>query len=397
MPKPLDGLRVLELGQLIAGPFAAKMLGEFGAEVIKIEPPGTGDPLRKWRLLHDGTSVWWAVQSRNKKSVTLDLRKPQGVALFKRLVEKADVVLENFRPGTLERWGIGYDVLRKINPGLVMLRISAYGQTGPYRDKPGYARIAHAFSGLAYLAREPGGTPVIPGSTSLADYTSGLYGAVGVLMALRVRDRTGTGQVVDLGVYEPIFRMMDELVPSYGRSGFVREPLGADTVNIVPHSHYLSRDGRWVAIACSSDRMFERLCVAMGKPGLGHDPRYATMRQRDLRRAEVNGMVSAWVAGLTAAEIMKRCDDAEMAGGILYNIQDIFEDPQYAARGNIARMEQTRVGAFDAPAVVPKLSGTPGRLDSLGPALGSHNEEIYREWLGLDADEIAGFKSSKVI
>ncbi len=396
--RPLDGIRVLDIATFIAAPFCGAIMAEFGADVIKVEQPGVGDPLRAWGTESEcGDSLVWLSEARNKKSITLDLRKPEGVTLFRKLVEKADVVLENFRPGTLERWGIGYEVLRQVNPGLVMLRISAYGQTGPYREKPGYARIAHAFSGLAYLAREPGGTPVIPGSTSLADYTSGLYGALGVLMALRVKDRTGAGQVIDLGLYEPIFRMMDELVPSFGKSGFVREPMGADTVNIVPHSHYLTRDDRWVAIACSSDKMFERLCTAMGRPELAKDPHYATMRQRDLRRDEVNNMVSAWAGGLTAAEILKICEAAEMACGLLYNIKDIFEDPHYAARGNIERMEQSRAGSFDAPAVIPKLSQTPGRLEALGPELGAHNTEIYRDWLGLAANEIAKLKSAKVI
>jgi crotonobetainyl-CoA:carnitine CoA-transferase CaiB-like acyl-CoA transferase len=397
-PRPLDGVRVLDIATFIAAPFCGAIMAEFGADVIKVEQPGMGDPLRAWGTESEcGDSLVWLSEARNKKSITLDLRKPEGVALFRKLVEKSDVVLENFRPGTLERWGIGYEALRQVNPGLVMLRISAYGQTGPYREKPGYARIAHAFSGLAYLAREPGRTPVIPGSTSLADYTSGLYGALGVLMALRVKDRTGAGQVVDLGLYEPIFRMMDELVPSFGKSGFVREPMGADTVNIVPHSYYLTRDGRWVAIACSSDKMFERLCLAMGRPELAKDPRYATIRQRDTRRAEVNGMVSTWAGGLTAGEILRICETTEMACGLLYNIKDIFEDPHYAARGNIKHMERTRVGPFAAPAVVPKLSDTPGRLEALGPELGSHNAEIYRDWLGLAANEIARLKGAKVI
>lgn len=397
-PRPLDGIRVLDIATFIAAPFCGAIMAEFGADVVKVEQPGIGDPLRAWGTESEcGDSLVWLSEARNKKSITLDLRKPDGVALFLKLVKKADVVLENFRPGTLERWGVGYDALRQVNPGLIMLRISAYGQTGPYREKPGYARIAHAFSGLAYLAREPGRTPVIPGSTSLADYTSGVYGALGVLMALRARDRSGTGQVVDLGLYEPIFRMMDELVPSYGKSGFVREPMGADTVNIVPHSHYLARDGRWVAIACSSDKMFERLCAAMRKPELAKDPRYATMRQRDLRRDEVNNMVGTWASGFTATEILKICEAAEMACGLLYNIKDIFEDPHYAARGNIQHLEQTRVGSFDAPSVVPRLSNTPGRLDWLGPALGAHNAEVYGEWLGLAAEDIAKLKSSNVI
>ncbi|HMN81402.1 MAG TPA: CoA transferase [Burkholderiaceae bacterium] len=396
--RPLAGIRVLDIATFIAAPFCGATLGEFGAEVIKVEQPGVGDPLRSWGTRTEcGDSLVWMSEARNKKSITLDLRLDRGKELFRRLVARSDVVLENFRPGTLERWGLGYETLRELNPGLVMLRVSAYGQTGPYKDRPGYARIAHAFSGLSHLAREPGAKPVMPGSTSLADYFSGLYGALGVLMALRVRERTGRGQFIDIGLYESIFRIMDELAPAYGRSGFVRQPMGADTVNIVPHSHYRTADGKWVAIACSSDRMFERLAATMGRPELVCDERYRTMAERDRRRDEVNAMVADWVASLTAAEVQRRCEASEMACGLLYDIADIFEDPQYRARENIKPMDDPRVGRFHAPNVVPRLSETPGSLDRLGPALGAHNREIYGQLLALDADEIAALQAAKVI
>lgn len=396
--KPLAGIRVLDIATFIAAPFCGATLAEFGAEVIKVEQPGVGDPLRYWGTPTEcGDSLVWLSEARNKKSITLDLRQDEGKEMFRKLVAQSDVVLENFRPGTLEKWGLGFEELREINPGLVMLRISAYGQTGPYKDRPGYARIAHAFSGLSFLAREPGATPVMPGSTSLADYFSGLYGAVGVLLALRSRDKTGKGQFIDIGLYESIFRIMDELAPAYGRSGFVRQPMGADTVNIVPHSHYKASDGRWVAVACSSDRMFERLARAMERPELAKDERYRTMGERNKRRDEMNAMVTQWVGSMPAKEVLRRCEEAEMACGLLYDIQDIFEDPQYQARENIKRMDDERVGEFHAPNVIPRLSETPGSLDRLGPALGAHNEEIYGALLAMTAPDLRALKRSGVI
>jgi crotonobetainyl-CoA:carnitine CoA-transferase CaiB-like acyl-CoA transferase len=396
--KPLAGIRVLDIATFIAAPCCGATLAEFGAEVIKVEQPGVGDPLRYWGTQTEcGDSLVWLSEARNKKSITLDLRKDEGKEMFRKLVAQSDVVLENFRPGTLEKWGLGFEELQEINPGLVMLRISAYGQTGPYKDRPGYARIAHAFSGLSFLAREPGATPVMPGSTSLADYFSGLYGAVGVLLALRSRDKTGKGQFIDIGLYESIFRIMDELAPAYGRTGFVRQPMGADTVNIVPHSHYQASDGRWVAVACSSDRMFERLAQAMQRPELASDERYRMMGERNKRRDELNAMVGEWVGSMPAKEVLRRCEEAEMACGLLYDIQDIFEDPQYKARENIKRMDGDRVGEFHAPNVIPRLSETPGSLDCLGPALGAHNDEIYGALLAMTAQDMRNLKQSGVI
>ena len=273
---PLADVRVLDIATFVAAPFCGTIMADFGADVIKIEQPGEGDSLRRFGTMTEvGDTLVWLSEARNKRSVTLDLRTEDGADLFRKLVAQSDVVLENFRPGTLEKWGLGYDTLAAINPKLVMLRVSAYGQTGPMRDKPGFARVAHAFSGLAYLAGEPGRPPVVPGSTSLADYMSGLFGAVGVMIALRHAERTGEGQIIDIGLYESIFRVLDELAPSYARSGYQRERMGPDTVNIVPHSHYETRDSHWVALACSNDRMWQRLARAMGRPELGDDPRYA--------------------------------------------------------------------------------------------------------------------------
>jgi crotonobetainyl-CoA:carnitine CoA-transferase CaiB-like acyl-CoA transferase len=382
---PLAGIRVLDLATFIAGPFCGSLLAEFGAEVIKVEQPGKGDPLRRFGMPSEcGDSLTWLSEARNRKSVTLDLRKPEGAAMLREMTKKADVIIENFRPGTLERWGIGFDALAAINPKLVMLRVSGYGQTGPYRARPGFARVAHAFSGLANLAREPGATPVIPGSTSLADYSSGLYGAFAVMVALRERDASGIGQSIDIALYESIFRMMDELVPAYDRYGFVREPMGPDTVNTVPHSNYQARDGRWIAIACSNDRMFERLADAMDRPELPRDKRYATLRDRDQHRAEVNKMVADWVGSADADAIVNRCLELEVPCSLLYNVKDIFEDPHYAARETMVDIPDSRAGNLKIPAIVPRLSRTPGTVTSLGPALGAHNMEVYKEWLNLD-------------
>ena len=283
--RPLAGVRVLDIATFLAAPFAGTVLADFGAEVIKVEQPRIGDPLRRFGTPTDaGDSLVWLSEARNKKSITLDLRAPEGAEILRRLVRESDVVLENFRPGTLESWGLGYEALRDINPGLVMLRISAYGQTGPMRDKPGFARIAHAFAGLTALSGEKDGPPVVPGSTSLADYISGIWGALGVVLALRVKERTGRGQFIDIALYESVFRLLDEIAPAYAKTGFVRERMGADTVNVAPHSHYRTATGQWVAIACTSDKMFERLAQVMGKPQLAAMPEFAD--QSGPRRAQ---------------------------------------------------------------------------------------------------------------
>jgi crotonobetainyl-CoA:carnitine CoA-transferase CaiB-like acyl-CoA transferase len=395
---PLSDIRVLDIATFVAAPFCGTIMAEFGAEVIKIEQPGFGDSLRRFGTMTEtGDTLVWLSEARNKKSVTLDLRTPEGRDIFLKLVAQSDVVLENFRPGTLEKWGLGYDELAKANPKIVLLRVSAYGQTGPMKDKPGFARIAHAFSGLAYLSGEPGRPPVVPGSTSLADYMSGLFGAVGVMVALRHAEKTGEGQYIDIGLYESVFRVLDEIAPAYARSGFVRERMGPDTVNIVPHSHYETKDSRWVALACSNDRMWERLTKAMGRPELAEDSRYSRPKARDDHRAEVNAMVAQWVKSKDAEELIALCDAAEAPISILMNIADIFEDPQYAARGNLEKLAHPQLGEITLPAPLPRLSKTPPKLSSAGPALGSANDEVLGGLLALTAEYIASLKSKNII
>lgn len=394
--KPLAGIRVLDAATFIAAPFCGVILADFGAEVIKIEQPGEGDPLRKFGTPSEcGDSYVWLSEARNKKSLTLDLKSQEGADIFRQLAAKSDVVLENFRPGTLEKWGLGYDTLRAINPRLILLRISAYGQTGPNRAKPGFARIAHAFSGLAYLAGEAGRTPVMPGSTSLADYMSGMWGAIGVMMALRGVAQSGTGQEIDIGLYESVFRILDEIAPVYAKHGFVRERLGPDTVNVVPHSHYQTRDG-WIALACSSEKMFVRLATVMGRPELATGDDFDTMSKRLARRDEVNAIVGAWAASVTTQEALARCEAGEVPCGALYSIADIFEDPQYAARGNLAEVP-SRAGTLTIPTAIPRMSASPPEFSHCGPALGEHSSEILRSVLGLNEDDIAGLRERAVI
>ena len=395
---PLAGMRVLDCATFIAAPYAATLLAEFGAEVIKVELPGSGDPVRKFGTPTEcGDSLVWLSEGRNKKSVTIDLRKPDGAALLKRLAATADVLCENFQPGTMEGWGLGWDVLSALNPRLVMLRISAYGQTGPYRDRPGFGRIANAFGGISFLAGYPDRPPVTPGSATLADYLSGLYGAIGTLIALRARDRDGHGQVIDLGLYEGVFRILDELLPAFERTGTVRQRMGPGTVNAVPHSHYPTRDGRWVAIACTNDKIFARLAEVMGHADAAGNGRFGTLAQREAARTEVDAMVTHWTTSLPRGEILARCDRGQVPCGPVYAIDEIVQDPHYAARGNIARVADTRVGTVSVPGVVPRLTGTPGEIRWLGPELAAHVGEIFQGLLGLSDAEIADLRARKVI
>lgn len=330
----------------------------------------------------------WLNEGRNKKSVTLDLRKPKGGELAKRLIAKSDIVVENFRPGTLEKWGLGYDVMREVNPRVILVRVSAYGQTGPYRQRPGFARIAHAFSGLTYLAGEPGGRPVVPGSTALGDYISGVYGAVGALLSLVARDRYGIGQVIDIALYEGVMRMLDELAPVYAKTGFVRERMGADTVNAAPHSHYLTKDGRWIALACTNDKMFRRLADVMTQPELASPERFGSVEQRLSNLNEINRIVGSWVGSLTYSELMERCLAGGVPVGPVNSIADIFQDEHIRERGNFIEVTDRREGSVVVPNVIPRLSETPGRIRWLGPDLGEHNREVYEELIGLSNQEM---------
>ena len=394
----LEGIRVLDIATFIASPFCATLLAEFGADVIKIELPGTGDPVRAMGSASEcNEKLIWLSEARNKRCVTLDLRKAEGAELFKQLVAKSDVVCENFQPGTLEKWGLGYDILRQVNPKLVMLRVSGYGQTGPYKNRPGFGRIANAFGGISFLAGYPDRAPVTPGSATLPDYLAGLFGAFGVLMALRHRDRTGEGQMIDIGLYETIFRILDELAPAYDKHGYIRQRMGPGTVNVVPHSHYPTRDGRWIAIACTSDKIFERLAKLMGRPEIAADGEYGTFRQREAQREQVDQMVADWTRQHERDELLKLCEQGQVPCGPVCSIDEIFEDPHYRARESILRMKDERIGELAIPNVVPRLSSTPGKVKWLGRSLGEHNQEIYRDLLGLSDRRINELAQKGVI
>jgi succinyl-CoA:(S)-malate CoA-transferase subunit B len=397
---PLAGIRVLDIATIIAAPYCATLLGEFGADVLKLEHPVGGDGLRKFGTPSQrGDTYTWLSEGRNKRSVTLDLRLPEGVALFKRLVAQTDVLCENFRTGTLEKWGLGWDVLRAINPRLVMLRVTGYGQTGPYRDRPGFARVAHAVGGIAYLAGMPKGTPVTPGSTTLGDYMTGLYGCIGVLLALRHRDLTGEGQYVDAALYESVFRCTDELAPAYAMHGTVRERQGSShNDNAVPHGHFATRDGKWVAISCATDKLFARLAAAMGRPELASHSIYGTQAVRLEHRHDVNEVVRDWCGSLTRDEVLSRCHATDTPAAPLNDIADIFGDRQFHARRTLVAVDEPETAeTVIVPAVVPRLSETPGTIRSLGPRLGAHTDAVLQELLGCTPDEVAELRRKRVI
>ncbi|PPE64882.1 CaiB/BaiF CoA transferase family protein [Caldimonas caldifontis] len=387
---PLAGLKVLELGQLIAGPFAAKTLADFGAEVIKIEPPGSGDPLRQWRLLHNGTSVWWQVQSRNKKSVVLDLREPPDRNIVRRLADEADVLIENFKPGMMEKWGLGYEELSRTNPGLVMLRISGYGQSGPYKDRPGFGVVAEAMGGLRHLTAEPGRVPVRVG-VSLGDTLASLHGVIGVLMALQERHRSGRGQVVDVALYESVFNVMESLLPEYSAFGVVREPAGSALPGIAPSNAYACADG-WVLVAGNGDSIFKRLMSAIGRDDLGQDPALADNVGRVKRVAEIDAAIGAWTAARTVAEVLDVLNAAQVPAGRIYTARDIAEDPHYRARGMIEAVTTADGLTLEVPGIVPKLSRTPGAITRRAPTLGEDTEAVLRE-VGLSDDQLAALKA----
>ena len=383
---PLAGLKVVELGQLIAGPFAGKTLADFGAEVIKIEPPAKvgkpgGDPLREWRLLHKGTSVWWQVQSRNKRSVALDLKDPASRDIVRQLIAEADVVVENFKPGVMEAWGFGYDELSKANPGLIMCRISGYGQTGPYRELPGFAAVAEAMGGLRHLTAEPGRIPVRCG-VSLGDTLAALHGVIGILMALQHRHATvspqapkGLGQVVDVALYESVFNCMESLLPEYSAFGAVREPAGSALPGIAPSNTYACHDG-WVLVAGNGDSIYQRLMHAIGRDDLGIDPGLASNAGRVARVQEIDAAIGDWARTRSVAQALVTLQAAQVPVGRVYTAKDIAEDPHYRARGMIERITTADGLSLDVPGVVPKLSLTPGRIDRLAPTLGQDTDAV---------------------
>ncbi len=374
----LKGLKVLELGQLIAGPFAGKTLAEFGADVIKVEPAEVGDPLRKWRLLREGTSVWWEVQSRNKRSVRLDLRTEEGQAAARALAAEADVLIENFKPGTLEAWGLGWEALHALNPKLIMLRISGYGQTGPYRDKPGFGVIGEAMGGLRHLTGEPGRVPVRSG-ISIGDTLAGLHGVVGVLVALHHRlAHGGEGQVVDVALYEAVFNVMESLVPEHDAFGAVRERAGSALPGIAPSNAYACADGDYVVIGGNGDSIFRRLMHAIGRPELADDPALRHNDGRVARSDELDAAIGAWTSRRTRDEALAALDEARVPAGKIYSVADIAADPQYAARGMIVDIPTSNGLPLKAPGIVPKLGATPGGIAHAAPRLGQHDADLAR-------------------
>lgn len=392
---PLAGLKVLELGQLIAGPFAAKTLADFGADVIKIEPPGAGDALRKWRLLRNGTSVWWQVQSRNKRSVTLDLKDPEAQGIVRQLAAEADVLIENFRPGAMESWGLGPTDLETLNPGLIMLRISGYGQSGPYRDRPGFGVVAEAMGGLRHLTAEPGRVPVRVG-VSIGDTLAALHGVIGILMALHHRHTSGRGQVVDVALYEAVFNCMESLLPEYSAFGAVRGPAGSALPGIAPSNAYRCADGGYALIAGNGDSIFRRLMTAIGRDHLGTDPALKDNAGRVARVDEIDAAIGAWTATRTVEEVLAVLDKAAVPAGRIYTVADIAADPHYQARGMIDRIPLDDGTMLAVPGIVPKLSLTPGSHRRNAPGLGQDTDAVLRE-LGLTAEQVQALRERGIL
>jgi formyl-CoA transferase len=388
--EPLANLRVIEMGQLIAGPFAAKTLADFGADVIKIEPPKVGDALRKWRLLKDGTSIWWQVQSRNKRSLSLDLKQVEAQDIVRTLVKEADILIENFRPGTLEGWGLDPEKLLELNPKLIVLRISGYGQTGPYRDKPGFGVVAEAMGGLRHLTAEPGRVPVRVG-ISIGDTLASLHGVIGILLALQERHQSGKGQIIDIALYEAVFNCMESLLPEYSAFGEVRQAAGSALPGIAPTNAYLCGDGGYVLIAGNGDSIFKRLMTVIGRDDLGGDPDLANNDGRVKRVAELDHAIGEWANTLSTEKVLASLDSVAVPAGRIYTVVDIANDPHYKARENIQTIKMADGSSLDVPGVIPKLSRTPGTIKTLAPQIGENTDEIL-ESIGLNESQIASLK-----
>ena len=388
--EPLANIKVVEMGQLIAGPFAAKTLADFGADVIKIEPPSVGDALRKWRLLKDGTSVWWQVQSRNKRSLSLDLKESEAQDIVRTLITEADVLIENFRPGTLEGWGLDPEKLLELNPKLIVLRISGYGQTGPYRDKPGFGVVAEAMGGLRHLTAEPGRVPVRVG-VSIGDTLASLHGVIGILLALQERHNSGKGQIIDIALYEAVFNCMESLLPEYSAFGEVRQAAGSALPGIAPSNAYLCADGGYVLVAGNGDSIFKRLMKAIGRDDLGNDPQLENNAGRVKRVAELDQTIGDWAKTVSTEKALEILDSVAVPAGRIYTVADIANDPHYKARGNIQTIQMQDGTNLDVPGVIPKLSRTPGSIKALAPDIGGNTDEILKS-IGLSDDQVASLK-----
>jgi crotonobetainyl-CoA:carnitine CoA-transferase CaiB-like acyl-CoA transferase len=396
MARPLEGIRVLEMGQLLAGPFAGCVLGYFGAEVIKIEPPG-GDPIRGWRVVRDGTSLWWASLGRNKKSVTLDLSTEQGRAVARAIAAKCDVLIENFRPGTLEKWGMGPAELKQLNPELIVARVSGYGQTGPYAAQPGFASVCEGFGGFRHVNGFPDRPPVRP-NISMGDTLAGLHAVLGILLSLtaRLRGRAPAGQVVDVAIYESVFNLLESIVPEYDGAGVVREPSGSTITGIVPTNTYLCADGKYIIIGGNGDSIYQRLMRAIGRPEMAEDARFATNAKRVENEKEIDEAILAWTKARSSAQALDALRQAGVPNGPIYSVADMMADPHFQARG---MFEQVEVSGkpLKIPAIPPLLGETPGRTDAPGPALGAHTDEVLEKLLGLKAEERAALRAAGAI
>ncbi len=392
---PLAGYRVIELGQLLAGPFAGCMLGYFGAEVIKVESPDGGDPIRRWREMRGDTSLWWRSLARNKKSVTIDLKTEQGVELVRRLIQQADVVIENFRPGVVEKWGLGPEDFRSSNPGLVYARISGYGQDGPYASKPGFASVCEGMSGFRYVNGQPGEAPVRP-NLSIGDTISGIHAALGIALALLEKKRSGEGQVVDVALVESMFNLMEAVVPEYDGNGVIREPSGSTVTGIVPTNTYRCADGKYIVIGGNGDSIFQRLMIAAGYPDMAADPRLATNPGRVEHEAEIDSALSRWCDAHDSGYLLQQLDAARVPAGPIYNVEDMLNDEHFNARG---LFEQVEIDGkpLKIPAILPRLSRTPGATRWPGGDLGRENREVLGEMLGLSEQQIEELRAAAVI
>jgi len=396
--KPLEGVKILELGNLVAAPFAGKLFAEFGAEVIKVEEPTKGDPLRNWRVMHNDTSVWWYVQSRNKKSITVNLRDEQGQKIIKQLVQKVDVVLENFKPGTLEKWGLGLEELREINPSIIMTRVSGYGQTGPYREKPGFGSVAEAIGGLRYITGYPDLAPVRVG-IAIGDLTAGLYAVIGTLLALRARDQNPDkkGQLVDVALYESVFSLLEGILPEYDLTGVVRERSGSTLPGIAPSNTYECADGKHLVIGGNGDKIFQRLMIAIGREDLANEPTYSTNQGRADNVKFIDNVIEQWTKQYPLKEAQRILDEVSVPVGPIYGIKEIVADEQYKARDMLQEIELPDGKKVLVPGIVPKLSETPGEIKWNGPKLGEHNEEIYTEFMNFTIEDFKELKERGVI